>query len=201
MSTVERLPLPPRDHPLIPALILRTLRLNCLTNAYAPLWADCWNPAFLHDSWTQTDHVFTDLGDVTPEWSRSTPLRRDSDRRQALVEIDVLVALMLDIPAEELCTVYRTQFAVLYGYDHGQGRGRYIFDANGRIIPNTVYAAWQKKGDAITAEERTATNASGHTYIYQLPFETYDREADMTTAYHEFEHRLAGCASRGADHE
>ncbi len=198
VAALERLPLPPLDHPLIPALILRTLRLNCLTNAYAPLWADCWDPAFQRDSWTQTDHVFTDLGDVTPEWSRSTPLRRDSDRRQALVEIDALVALMLDIPAEELCTVYRTQFAVLYGYDHGQGRGRYIFDANGRIIPNTVYAAWQKKGDAIAAEERTATNASGHTYIYKLPFETYDREADMTTAYHEFERRLARLREQGS---
>ncbi len=194
----ERLALPPLDHPLIPALMLRTLRLNCVTNAYAPLWADCWDPAFQNDSWTQTDHVFTDLGDVTPGWSRSTPLRRDSDRRQALVEIDALVALMLDIPAEELCTVYRTQFAVLYGYDHGQGRGRYVFDANGRIIPNTVYAAWQKKGDAISAEECTATNASGHTYIYELPFETYDREADMTTAYHEFERRLARLREQGS---
>lgn len=30
----ERLALPPLDHPLIPALILRALRLNCLTNVY-----------------------------------------------------------------------------------------------------------------------------------------------------------------------
>ena len=190
MSTIERLALPPLHHPLIPALILRTLRLNCLTNAYADLWGECWNTAFTIDSWTATDHTTTGLGDVAPDWSVDTPLRRDSDRRQALVEIDALVALMLGIPAEELCTVYRTQFAVLYGYDHGEGRGRYIFDANGRVIPNSVYQAWKKKGDNLSWSDRTATNASGYEYTYELPFTTYDREEDMTRAYREFERRL-----------
>jgi hypothetical protein len=188
----ERLAIPPLDHPLVPALILRTLRLNCLTNAYADLWAECWDSVFEADSWTFTDHTHIELGDVTPDWSMGTPLRRDSDRRQALVEIDALVALMLGIPAEELCTVYRTQFAVLYGYDHGEGRGRYIFDANGRVIPNTVYQAWRKKGDNLSWSDRTATNASGYEYTYELPFTTYDREEDMTRAYREFERRLAG---------
>ncbi|QCV87625.1 class I SAM-dependent DNA methyltransferase [Acidipropionibacterium jensenii] len=194
----ERLPLPPLDHPLIAALILRALRLNCLTNAYADLWGECWNTAFTIDSWTATDHTTTGLGDVAPDWSVDTPLRRDSDRRQALVEIDALVALMLGIPAEELCTVYRTQFAVLYGYDHGEGRGRYIFDANGRVIPNTVYQAWRKKGDYVAWSDRTATNASGHEYTYELPFQTYDREADMTAAYQEFERRLALMRAEGS---
>ena len=194
----ERLALPPLDHPLIPALVLRTLRLNCLTNAYADLWGECWDTAFTIDSWTATDHTHTTLGSVAPDWSVDTPLRRDSDRRQALVEIDALMALMLGIPAEELCTVYRTQFAVLYGYDHGEGRGRYIFDANGRVIPNTVYQAWKKKGDYVAWSDRTATNASGHEYTYELPFQTYDREADMTAAYQEFERRLALMRAEGS---
>ncbi|AZZ40912.1 restriction endonuclease subunit M [Acidipropionibacterium jensenii] len=192
IPVVEHLPLPPLSQPLIPALILRALRLNCLTNAYADLWGECWDRAFVFDSWTATDHTTTRLGDVGPDWSVDAPLRRDSDRRQALVEIDALVALMLGIPAEELCTVYRTQFAVLYGYDHGEGRGRYIFDANGRVIPNTVYQAWRKNGDYLSWSDRTATNASGHEYSYELPFTTYDREEDMTRAYREFERRLAG---------
>ena len=59
-----------------------------------------------------------DLGAVTAEWTANTPLRIAEDRRQALVEIDALVALMLGVTADQLCTIYRTQFAVLYGYDH-----------------------------------------------------------------------------------
>ena len=96
----------------------------------------------------------------------ATPLRIAEDRRQALVEIDALVALMLGVTADQLCTIYRTQFAVLYGYDHKS----YVYDANGRLVPNEVLSVWRKKGDKITGAERTATNQAGHTYIYELPF-------------------------------
>jgi hypothetical protein len=94
---------------------------------------------------------------------------------------------MLGVTADQLCTIYRTQFAVLYGYD----RNSYVYDAKGRLAPNEVLSAWRKKGDKITGAERTGTNQAGHTYIYELPFRRLDREADMRTAYAEFEHRLA----------
>ena len=123
------------------------------------------------------------LGDVGPAWTSVTPLRRASDRRQALVEIDGIVALMLGLTADELCTIYRTQFAVLYGYD----RRTYLYDINGRLVPNSVLTVWRSKGDRILEQERTATNASGNTYTYELPFVTLDREADMRQAYAHFE--------------
>ena len=94
---------------------------------------------------------------------------------------------MLGLTADELCTIYRTQFAVLYGYD----RNVYFYDANGRLVPNSVLTVWRKKGDRITEEERTATNQAGNTYTYELPFVTLDREADMRQAYADFERRLA----------
>src|SRR5699024_1208531 len=120
-----------------------------------------------------------DLGDVGPQWTPDTTLRRDSDRRQALVELDALVALSLGITADELVTIYRTQFPVLYGYDHG----KYLYDANGRLVPTSLQPTWRKKGDATPAEERTATHAgSGVEYTYDFPFCHLDREADLRHA-------------------
>jgi hypothetical protein len=109
-----------------------------------------------------------------------------SERRQALVEIDAIVAHVLGLSADELSTVYRAQFPVLYEYD----RNTYYFDANGRLVPNSVLTVWRTKGDKIGDDERTATNASGNTYTYELPYRTLDREADMRQAYAHFEKAL-----------
>ena len=191
-STISRLPLPDRRHPLMPALALRALRLNCLASAYADLWSECWQDDFAEDSFVPKSNVFSSLGAVGPVWDYETPLRLAADRRQALVEIDALVALMLGVSAEQLCSVYRTQFAVLYGYDTGtsaQG-GNYFFDANGRVVPPQVLKLWKEKDAVMTLEERTATNASGNVYVYELPFAIYDREADMTAAYNHFNARI-----------
>ena len=108
------------------------------------------------------------------------------------VEIDAIVALMLGVTADQLCTVYRTQFAVLYGYDHD----KYTYDTNGRVVPNAVLKVWRTKGESMTLDERTHTNEAGNTYVYELPFQTYDREHDMRIAYAEFDHRME---TQGAD--
>lgn len=187
-GTFRRLPIAFGDLLRI-EVALRTLRLNAVTDAYAELWSQCWYPEFRHDFWTGglTHRRRTLLGDIDETWTPDTPLRIAADRRQALVEIDAIVALSLGLTADELCTIYRTQFAVLYGYD----RNTYLYDANGRLVPNSVLTIWRKKGDRITADERTATNQAGNTYVYELPFVTLDREADMRQAYAEFERRLA----------
>ncbi|MFV0428551.1 MAG: hypothetical protein ACK5KO_03855, partial [Arachnia sp.] len=184
-SAFERLPAPPMDHPLLSALLHRALRLNCVTEAYADLWAEVYDSAFGEDRWTRPG-LTVDLGDGGPAWTPQTPLRRAADRRQALVEIDALVALMLGVSADQLCTVYRTQFAVLHGYD----QDKYTFDANGRVVPNPVLVAYRKKGGRLTLDERTHTNQAGTTYVYELPFAPRDREADMRAAYCAFESRL-----------
>ncbi|MDU0349052.1 DNA methyltransferase [Actinomyces sp. MRS3W] len=177
-----RLPTLPSDHPLAPLVILRTLRLNCVTDAYADLWAECWDAAFLADAPILERH---DERPVGPVWTPDTPLRRAEDRRNAQVEIDVMVAMMLGIPIDDLCTIYRTQFAVLYDYDHGRGQGAYVYDANGRQVPTSVRQAWEKRQrpehDAnMPPDERTHTHpGSGVTYVYALPFDTRDRESDF----------------------
>lgn len=176
-------------------LILRALRLNCLTQEYGDLWREVYGGLESRDAWTGgLDYPGRPpLARVGEHWTDETPLRRASDRRQALVEIDAIVALMLGLTADELSTIYRTQFPVLYGYD----RNKYLYDTNGREVPTPVLQLWRKKGldetsvDGLTMEERTHTNASGNTYVYELPFRTLDREADMRAAYTHFEKVLA----------
>jgi hypothetical protein len=188
LATVNRLPLI-LGHPLQDSLIMRILRLNCVTAEYANLWSDVYSDEFAADRWAggEVRENRTPLGDVTRIWATNSPLRIAEDRRQAQVEIDALVALMLGVTIDQLCVIYRSQFSVLYGYDHNS----YVYDARGRLVPNEVLSVWRKRGDKISGAERTATNQSSHTYIYELPFRLLDREADMRTAYAEFERRLA----------
>lgn len=184
-ATIQRLPLGSLDSPLVPALVLRVLRLNCVTAAFAEFWESCWEDGYPLDVPTLRSYSFT-----APEraWNGATPFRRAADRRNALVEIDALVALILGVEIEDLCTAYRTNFSVLYGYDQSP----YTYDRNGRLVPNPVLTVWRRKGDTMTAEERTfAHPGSGIDYVYELPYGTLDREADMRTAYAEFERRLA----------
>ncbi|MDQ3151382.1 MAG: class I SAM-dependent DNA methyltransferase, partial [Actinomycetota bacterium] len=160
-------------HPLVPELILRALRLNCLTADYAPLWNELFDTAWQHDCWTR-EIPSPSMGEVAPQWTMSTPLRRDAERRQALVEIDALAAVMLGITAEELCAIYRTQFSVLRKYERVMQ-----FDANGRQVPK----------DVLKDVERSGSRAD--LGCYEPPFTPVDREAEMTIAHAEFAHRAA----------
>ncbi|AJW38086.1 restriction /modification enzyme [Rhodococcus sp. B7740] len=193
-SVFYRLPFV-RDERFATALRVRALRLNCLTESYKGLWEGCFQESMLSEEWTGGFRYSgrAPLGEVPRIWTASIPLRNAADRRQALIEIDALVGLGLGISADELCTIYRTQFPVLFANDRGRGpKTQYykVFDAKGRAVPLKVHALWRKNGNELSSDERTATNPSGNTYTYELPFQFLDREAGMREAYAEFERRL-----------
>ncbi|BCI83067.1 restriction endonuclease subunit M [Mycolicibacterium sp. TY66] len=176
-----------RNHVLEPQLLLRTLRMNCLVRPYAPLWEELYDDAWQQHSWVP--HIGVDyadrspLGRVAALWEWATPLRRAADRRQALVEIDAIVAIMLGITAEELLTIYRTQFPVLQKYERDA-----LYDANGRQLPGKLASECRKKG-TLKPEDLTV---DGVTYVG--PFVGVDRERDMELAHKHF----SDIASAGA---
>ncbi|GAA1180149.1 hypothetical protein CGLAUT_12015 [Corynebacterium glaucum] len=144
-------------------LIGNYLRLNCLTEAYAPLWEELMGEA----------------------WDVDKPLRKDEERRAAQVEIDAIVALSLGVTADELCMIYRTQFPVMRRYDQEDR-----FDANGRKVPRDVMKLQAKlrDGEELSVADRTWGHPqSGVEYVFEYPFRQLDREADMREAYARFE--------------
>ncbi len=183
-------------------LTVRTLMLNCLSKAYCVLWKKEFRCCFRKSCWSKPDprlrpERFTSL---TPEWTWDTPLRTDYERRQALVEIDVLTAMALGMTLDQLKTIYRIQFPVLQSYEANTW-----YDRNGRIVSTNNRsltgvgfkgAEWNEIKDAKSGTfTRTITDDTlpggpvERIIEYAAPFDRCDREQDYETAWAFFEER------------
>jgi hypothetical protein len=167
-------------------IALRAARLNCLTADFSDLWAAAWSDRWAAVEWKSEDRpgrAASELGATSAMWKREYGLTRADDRRQALLENDVLVAIGLGVSIDALCLAYRDNFGVLKRYDLA-----HHYDANGRLVPKEVLKLYKIKGDHLTPEERTSAYlGSGVDYTYEFPFEILDREQDMRDAYASFE--------------
>jgi len=90
-----------------------------------------WEESFKLDSWTKKsailDHsCFENLGG---KFKENIALRGDYERRQALLEIDVISSIVLGLSLENLITIYNVHFPVMRQYE-----GETFYDTNGSII-------------------------------------------------------------------
>jgi hypothetical protein len=195
-ASAKATPAPAPDHPLAPALLLRTLRLNCLTQAYAGLWAELYDPTWPdHERWAREWPGLQRLDDVSPGWLPETPLRSERARRSALVEIDALVAVWLGIDADALIAAYRGRFPVLQKYEAVTW-----FDADGWKLAGNARTIGQRQTketwaqfEAYRADQDRAPVPDGYTE----PFYKADREAEMREAHAYFQKRLDEAIANG----
>ncbi|MGW2941848.1 class I SAM-dependent DNA methyltransferase [Streptomyces sp. NPDC001226] len=192
VNDAHSMPRPDLQNPLASPLLLRTLRLNCLTSAYTPLWAELYDPQWpAYEDWAIPWPGLSDefpLGSVSKNWKYETPLRSERARRAALVEIDALVAVWLKISSEALISMYKARFPVLSNYESAMW-----FDAAGRRITRDYYA----QGVGQTKETYSALIAHLENPSttpppagYKAPFYKADRESEMRAAHAHFQARL-----------
>lgn len=184
--------------------ICRALLLNCVTKYFTNLWNKEYAASFALQSWSKSDPRLsnTRFSTLTSEWTWNTPLRTDYERRQALVEIDVLTAMALGMTLEQLKTIYRIQFPVLQSYEADTW-----YDANGRITftnnRSLVGVGFDRKEFELNMKDAPAgkkfyrtimddTMPGGpveRTIEYVAPFDRCDREQDYEIAWKFFEEK------------
>ena len=188
-DTIKLLPALPRN----PRIAARALLLNCLNRDYAELWREAWDEAYLRDGWLSSDPHLTPWRDhLKNEWSWNTPLRTQLDRRQALVELDVIVTKALGLSLDDLLLMYRVSFPTMRKYDADtfyDQNGRCVFSAKG----GESYLSrkeWEEIRDMPSGEfKKTITETvfsdtpTERTIVYRAPFYRKDREDDYREAW------------------
>ncbi len=218
-SLLSNLPIPSLSDAQQVALGARALALNCLTSWYASLWEKAFDSAFHAQKWAggdpRLDHQF--FAALPARWERKCALRDDLSRRQALLEIDVIVAQAFGMTLNELQTSYRLGFRIMRDYDNNtyyDQAGRIVFTTNsaglrgvglpgkGKLEEGMTYAVNGKPYDQLGFEDvrnmeegtvsKTFTDITlpgnpRRTIVYQAPFSRKNREDDYAEAWRHFE--------------
>jgi hypothetical protein len=185
----------------------RTLQLNCLTKWYSDLWNK--NAAELQvDPWSSDDKRLTAEGPhkATRQWTRQCALHTDFVRRQALIEIDILVSIALGLTLDELIQMYRVQFPVMQSYDRDtwyDQQGRIVFSNSKNLthvgLERKIWEAHKDMTEGVVSktfmDDTMPDGPVERTVNYQAPFTLPNREEDYERAWSVFYPKYASKAT------
>ena len=196
------------------SLYSRALMLNCLTAEYVDLWESCWRNDYSKETWSIADPRLKPFDQLHEDWAWDIPLRNYFERRQALVEIDVIAAMALGLTLEDLEMIYTIQFPVLQ-----QNEADTWYDQKGNIVftcskgltgvgldrkrnAKTGMLGWEDIRGEQTDENTYAGTSPTHTHTidpqkselyggeqvtYYAPYTRCNRIADYRCAWAHFE--------------
>lgn len=181
------------------ALYCRTLLLNCLTTYYSELWEECYKPSFKSEAWSINDDRLKPFDTLTANWQWSIPLRNYFERRQALVEIDVISAMALGLSLKDLELIYTIQFPVLQQNENDtwyDTKGNIVFTCSKGLTGVGVdRPVWNTIKDMKPGETYIHTIEKSELYLgeqvtYYAPFTKCDRIEDYRHAWAHFENQF-----------
>lgn len=188
------------------ALFSRTLMLNCLTKQYAELWENNYDKTFKQEKWSLNDSRLHDFCNLDEKWTIDTPLRNEFERRIALVEIDVIVAMAMGFTLQELITIYESQFDVLQKNEQltfFDTKGNIVYTKNAGLLGVGVETStWEQIcGNKLDDDTYDGNNCAhqhtvdaykntlygGEEIIYYPPYQRQNRVEDYRLAWAHFE--------------
>lgn len=192
------------------SLFVRTLQLNCLTKYYADLWLELWSPKYKDEQWSIDDSRLKPFNTLTEQWQWSTPLRNYFERRQALVEIDVISAMALGLSLKDLEMIYTIQFPVLQQNEADtwyDSKGNIVFTCSkgltgvgcdrkewenirGNVSPDDLTYDGKGKEYVHTIDPKKSELYGGQKVTYYPPYTRCDRITDYRRAWAYFEKKF-----------
>ena len=201
MDNIGKLPILDSGNILSSLIIHRVMLLNCITQYFSDIWECCYDDIFVKDSFAKEDlRLNVNLFKTASKtWTPTSFARDDFERRQLLVEIDVLVAMSIGITLKELIEIYDIQFPVVKKYE-----SETWFDKNGRIIFSSkamgnltidrkqfeeVMDLQEGEVKKVIDDDTTCKGTLKREIIYDAPFDRCNREEDYETAWKFFEEK------------
>lgn len=177
-------------------IVSRTMLLNCLNSGYQNLWENNFHKSMREDCWSIDDYRLKSFSQLNGNWSIDIPLRNLFERRYALIEIDVLVAMAMGMTLSELILIYEVQFPVLQQYEDDtwyDTKGNVAFtNSLGLVSVGVDRSIWNtikelKAGETYEHTIEKSELYKGKVITYHAPFDKCDRVEDYKTAWAHFE--------------